>query len=173
MKTFTRNPLLFGTTVLLLSTASLYGCKDFLENAAAPEGTLNEETLSNGSGVEGSLVATYRALDWNEGVGGGWGNAASNWVWGSVASDDAYKGSEASDQPPINDIEAYQWATADAEGYLNDKWRGMYEGVVRANATLRLLKEVVAAHPNDLTAGDQASIEGEAKFLRAHFHFEA
>ena len=60
-------------------------------------------------------IAAYRALDWNNGVGGGWGNAASNWVWGSVTSDDAYKGSEASDQPPINDVEAYQWGTADVE----------------------------------------------------------
>jgi hypothetical protein len=159
--------------VLLLSTAALYGCSDFRDNAAAPEGTRNEETLSNGTGVEGSLVATYRAIEWNEGVGGAWGNSVSNWVGGSVTSDDAYKGSEKDDQAPINDIEAYFWGTGDAEGYLNDKWRGMYEGVVRANATLRLLKEVVDKNPTELSAARQASIEGEAKFLRAHFHFEA
>jgi len=173
MNRLIRNPLLFGTTVLLMSTAVLYGCSDFLENAAAPEGTLNEETLSNATGVEGSLIATYRAIEWNDGVGGAWGNSASNWVWGSVASDDAYKGSEKDDQPNINDIEAYFWSTADAEVYFNDKWRGAYEGVVRANATLRLLKEVVAKNPTELSTARQASIEGEAKFLRAHFHFEA
>jgi len=173
MNRLTRNPLLFGTTVLLLSAATMYGCSDFLEKAAAPEGTLNEETLSNGTGVEGSLIATYRAIEHNNGVGGAWGNAVSNWVWGSVVSDDAYKGSEKDDQPAINDIEAYFWGTADAEGYLNDKWRGMYEGVVRANSTLRLLKEVVAKSPSEISAARQASIEGEAKFLRAHFHFEA
>jgi len=173
MNRLTRNPLLFGTTVLLLSAATMYGCSDFLDNAAAPEGTLNEETLSNATGVEGSLIATYRAIEWNDGVGGAWGNAASNWVWGSVTSDDAYKGSEKDDQPNINDIEAYFWGTADAESYFNDKWRGMYEGVVRANATLRLLKEVVAKSPSEISTARQASIEGEAKFLRAHFHFEA
>src|SRR5204863_2081390 len=76
-------------------------------------------------------------------------------------------------QPPINDIEAYHWSTADAEGYLNDKWRGMYEGIVRANATIRLLREVVASNPSLISTADQDGIEGEALFLRAHYHFEA
>ena len=134
---------------------------------------LNDATLATKAGVEGSLVAAYRALDWNGAVGGAWGNSASNWVWGSVTSDDAYKGSEASDQPPINDIEAYQWSTANTEGYLNDKWRGAYEGVVRANATLRLLKELSASKPGEVTPTDARGIAGEALFLRAHYHFEA
>ena len=46
-----------------------------------------------------TLIAAYRALDCTNGVGGNWGTAASNWVWGSVTSDDAYKGSESTDQP--------------------------------------------------------------------------
>ena len=161
------------TAVLVLTAGTMYGCKDFLEDAAEPQGTLNESTLANRIGVEGSLIAAYRALDWNNGVGGNWGNAASNWVWGSVTSDDAYKGSEASDQPPINDIEAYHWSTADVEGYLNDKWKGVYEGVVRSNAALRLLKKVMADKPTELSATDAKGIEGEALFLRAHYHFEA
>jgi len=168
-----RHPLLLGTALLTLASAALYGCADFLSDAADPQATLNEQTLRNRAGVEGSLIAAYRALDWNNGVGGAWGSAASNWVWGSVTSDDAYKGSEATDQPAINDIEAYVWSTGDAEGYLNDKWRAMYEGIARANATLRLLAEVKAANPGEFTAAQAASIEGEALFLRAHFHFEA
>lgn len=173
MKTSSRNPMVRWTALVILAAGASYGCKDFLEKAAQPQGTLNEQTLLTRSGVEGSLIAAYRTLDWNNGVGGAWGNAASNWVWGSVTSDDAYKGSEASDQPPINDIEAYHWATADAESYLNDKWRGAYEGIVRSNATLRLLKQVTAAKPGELSAADAAGIEGEALFLRAHYTFEA
>jgi hypothetical protein len=173
MTKISRHPLLFWTTCFILVSSAMYSCKDFLTDASSPQGTLNEETLANKAGVEGSLIAAYRSLDWNTGSGGNWGSAASNWVWGSVTSDDAYKGSESSDQPPINDIEAYFWSTADAEGYLNEKWRATYEGVVRTNATLRLLAQVVAANPNEISAADQASIEGEALFLRAHFHFEA
>jgi len=173
MKTVSRHPLLFGTASLIFAGATLYGCKDFLTEAAAPQGTLNEQTLTNKAGVEGSLIAAYRVLDWNNGVGGAWGWAASNWVWGSVTSDDAYKGSEASDQPPINDIEAYHWSTGDVEGYLSEKWRGAYEGVVRSNSTIRLLKQVVAANASEIPVADARSIEGEALFLRAHYHFEA
>jgi len=173
MKTVSRHPAVLGSAVAALLAVVIYGCADFLEDAAAPQGTLNEQTLANRVGVEGSLIAAYRALDWNTGVGGAWGNAASNWVWGSVTSDDAYKGSEASDQPPINDVEAYHWSTADVESYLTDKWRGTYEGVVRSNAALRLLKQVVSSKPGEIPAADAAGIEGEALFLRAHYHFEA
>jgi starch-binding outer membrane protein, SusD/RagB family len=173
MKKASRHPLLLWTAFLILTGAALYGCKDFLTEAAAPQGTLDEQTLANKAGVEGSLIATYRALDWNGAVGGAWGSAASNWVWGSVTSDDAYKGSEASDQPDINDIEGYHWETANSERYLNDKWRAVYEGVVRANATIRLLKQVVAEKPGEISDADASGIEGEALFLRAHFHFEA
>jgi starch-binding outer membrane protein, SusD/RagB family len=172
MKTVSRRPLILGTA-LLFAAATAYGCGDFLDEASAPQGTLNEETLANRAGVEGTLIAAYRALDWNNGVGGAWGNAASGWVWGSVPSDDAYKGSEAPDQPPIDDIEQFQWGTPDAESYLNDKWRGVYEGVVRANSTLRLLAKVQADNPSEFSTAEANTIRGEALFLRAHFHFEA
>jgi hypothetical protein len=176
MEKVSRHPLLLGKAlpiVMLAAAVTLYGCKDFLTDAAAPQGTLNEETLANRGGVEGTLIAAYRALDWTTGLGGAWGSAASNWVWGSVASDDAYKGSEATDQPNINDIEAYHWSTANADAYINEKWRASYEGVVRSNAAIRLLRQVVEEKPGEISATDAAGIEGEAVFLRAHYHFEA
>jgi hypothetical protein len=168
-----RRALLLWTAFLGLTGATVYGCEDFLNEAAAPQGTLDEGTLTNRAGVEGTLIAAYRALDWNGAVSDNWGNAASNWVWGSVASDDAYKGSESNDQPDINDIEGYHWATANAERYLNQKWRGAYEGVVRANAAIRLLNKVLAERPGEIPEADARGIEGEAIFLRAHYHFEA
>ena len=172
MKIVLKHPLLVGTTLLTLATGVLYGCKDFLSAAAAPQGTLDEGTLANRAGVEGTLIGAYRTLDCTTATGA-WGCAASNWVWGSVASDDAYKGSNATDQPPINDVEGYHWGTPDADSYLNQKWAISYEGVVRANSTLRLLKKVLAGSPSELSAADARGVEGEALFLRAHYHFEA
>jgi hypothetical protein len=90
-----------------------------------------------------------------------------------VTSDDAYMGSEVSASPPEIDIELYNWTTGGAQSYLNDKWRGSYEGVVRANATLRLLASVVEKDPDEIRQSDQDGIRGEALFLRAHYHFEA
>ena len=173
MKPLSRHPLLFGTASLILAGAAAYGCSDFLESSSAPQGTLDQGSLATPAGVEGTLIGAYRALDCTTRTNGNWGCAASNWVFGSVASDDSYKGSDGTDQPPINDIEAYHWGTPNAESYLNVKWQQVYEGVVRANSTLRLLKQVVAAQPTAMSAAQVAGIEGEALFLRAHYHFEA
>ncbi len=127
MKTVSRH-LLVGTASLSLATVALYGCKNFLTDAAKPDGTLNSQSLANKAGVEGTLIAAYRPLDCTGNTNSNWGCSASNWVWASVAGDDSYKGSNGTDQPPINDIEAYHWGTADAESYLNNKWRIVYEG---------------------------------------------
>jgi hypothetical protein len=45
---------------------------------------------------------------------------------------------------------------------LNDKWRGSYEGVVRANATIRLLNSVVDADPEEISKSDRDGIRGGA-----------
>jgi len=173
MRIASRHPLLLGAASLVFVTAAMYGCKNFLTDAAAPQGTLNEATLANAAGVEGTLVGAYRALDCTSAVSANWGCAASDWVWGTIAAGDAYKGSDATDQPPINDIEGHHWSTPDAQTYLNEKWRITYEGVVRANSTLRLLNAVLKANPGAFSAEDARAIAGEAIFLRAHYHFEA
>lgn len=172
MKIVSKHPLLVGTAVLALATGAIYGCSDFLSASATPQGTLDEGTLANRAGVEATLIGAYRPLDCTN-SSGAWGCAASNWVFSSVASDESYKGSTGADQPPINDIEGYHWGSAKAEDYLNQKWSHVYEGVVRSNATLRLLKSVLAASPGEFSAADAHGIEGEALFLRAHYHFEA
>jgi hypothetical protein len=168
MKISRRRTFVVGGFVVLAGVA--YGCSDFLTEP--PRGQLDELTLANRQGVEATLIGAYRMLGGWTGAVGGWGAAASNWPFGSVTSDDAYKGSEASDQPAINPIEIYQWGAGGAESYFNDKWRSVYEGVTRANSTLRLLSEV-EQKPGELTPDEASSIRGEALFLRAHFHFEA
>jgi len=173
MTTVSKKPLLRGAAVLILAIAFLYGCKDFLSSASEPQGTLNQTTLANRAGVEGSLIATYRALDCTDATSGNWGCAASNWVWGSIPGGDTYKGSDIGDQPNINDVEGYHWGSPLASDYLNVKWALVYEGVVRANSTLRLLKEVLASSPTEFSSADAKGIAGEAIFLRAHYHFEA
>ncbi|HWE41612.1 MAG TPA: RagB/SusD family nutrient uptake outer membrane protein [Gemmatimonadaceae bacterium] len=170
MRIVSQYRLLKGAALAIVAGAALYGCNDFLSKAAIPEGTLDQGTLSTPAGVEGSLIAAYRQLDCTN-ISGAWGCAVSNWAFGSVTSDDAYEGSEANDQPPIEALEEYHWATADAQSYLNDKWVGVYEGISRANATLRLLKTVAAQ--GAMSADNVNGVAGEAIFLRAHYHFEA
>jgi hypothetical protein len=171
MKTLLRSKLVIATTVLTTLGAITFACKDFLEQA--PQGTVDEATLATKVGVEGSLIATYRSLDCSSSSAGSWGCAASNWVWGSIPGGDAYKGSNLGDQQPINDIETFLWSVGEADSYINQKWAQVYEGVSRANATLRLLDRVVADNPSALSAAEVDGIRGEAIFLRAHYHFEA
>jgi len=148
MNTLYRHKLLFGTGLLILLGGVTYGCHDFLNTAA--QGTLGAVSLTTKVGVEGSLLATYRVLDCTNSTNSNWGCAASNWVWGSVTSDDAYKGSEATDQPGATDIELYNWTTGSGEDYLDNKWSAIYEGIVRANGTLRLLARVRQQLPNEI-----------------------
>jgi len=162
--------LMYSVAGLVVIAGVTYACKDFLDQPA--QGTVDQATLTTKAGVEGSLIAAYRSLDCTSNSGA-WGCAASNWVWGSVTGNDAYKGSDLGDQQPINDIETFLWSVGEADGYINQKWAQVYEGVARANATLRLLEQVEAAHPGDFAAGEADQIRGEALFLRAHYHFEA
>src|SRR5216684_1048476 len=159
-----------GTACLGLGLAVTYACTDFLNTPA--QATLDENALATKVGVEGALIAAYRSLDCNNATNGNWGCAASNWPFGSITSDDAYKGSEATDQPQATKLELYVWSSDQAQDYLDRKWASMYEGVVRANATIRLLQKV-SLKAGQISHADSMGIMGEALFLRAHYHFEA
>jgi starch-binding outer membrane protein, SusD/RagB family len=171
MNTRKWNKLLVGTAIVVLAIGVTYACKDFLNTT--PQGVLDEDALATASGVEGLLIAAYRSLDCSSSSAGSWGCAASNWVWGSVTSGDAHKGSNLGDQEPVNEIEIYLWSAGDVQDYLNQKWSQVYDGVSRANNTLRLLNKVRAEKPGEISDAEANSIRGEAIFLRAHYHFEA
>jgi starch-binding outer membrane protein, SusD/RagB family len=142
-------------------------CSDsFLE--VAPKAALSNQALQNPKGVNALLVAAYSLLDgWAtpEGAYRSYQVGADNWVYGSVASDDAYKGTIAGDQPPISLIE--QGNISSDNIYFRGKWRGMYDGIARCNDVLQLLPKVL-----ELSDLERAQIEAEAKFLRGHYHFE-
>jgi len=62
-----------------------------------PLGVLNATVLANKQGVASLLVGAYSLLDGYGGNSGGTRSPASNWVIGSMAAGDAYKGSSPSD----------------------------------------------------------------------------
>ncbi|WP_247236146.1 RagB/SusD family nutrient uptake outer membrane protein [Telluribacter sp. SYSU D00476] len=148
----------------LVSMGMMTSCgSGFLETT--PLGVANEQMLANRAGVNAVLIGAYSLLD---GVGAGPTNtaSASNWIYGSVASDDAYKGSDVGDQAQITTIERYQ-NQADI-GAFNDKWVAIYDGVSRSNDALKLI-----AKANDMSEAEKKQAMGEARFLRAWYHFEA
>src|SRR3954449_2902029 len=93
----------FKELALSIMTAILilYSCTKSKLNQPAL-GLLDETTLANKQGVEGLLIGAYSLLDGSSNGSGGWGAAASNWIYGSICGSEAYKGSNAGDQISIN-----------------------------------------------------------------------
>src|SRR5690606_28147261 len=125
--------ILLGSGLLLVSSCG----KEFLQQL--PQGELAESQVGNSDGVEGALLGAYSILNGN--VSGTWGNyasAPSQWVFGEMAADNAHKGSELTDQTPMNMIESYN--TISTNDNLSTMWQVYYEGILRCNNTLRLLE---------------------------------
>lgn len=154
--------ILAGVTAVIVLAVSC--SKSFLDKA--PIGSLDQNTLANKAGVEGLLIGAYSLLDGYGGAGGGWQSAGSNWVYGGVTSDDAYKGSDPGDQADIVPIETY--APTASNGYFNQKWQALYDGIQRCNDVIRIM-----ANATDISAADKLRIEAQARFLRAHYHMDA
>lgn len=158
--TFKSLAVLSVTALVLL----LYGCDDFLDVPA--KGSLSEEVLADAQGVETLLIGVYGALDGQSIVSAlTWSHSAHNWIYGSVVGGDAHKGSEPGDQSAINPMMRGQFDPT--EGFFNDKWLALYEGISRANAVISLLDDV-----EDMTEAEIANAMGQARFLRGHYYFE-
>lgn len=146
---------------LVMAMLLLYACQDsFLQVPVT--GQLDKNVLSGSLGLDASLVAVYSQVN---GRGNRMGSP-SNWVWGSIRGGEANKGTDPGDFSDINPIQRFE--ALPTGGVINDKYNSNYEGVARANATLKLLK---TAAP-EVTEGFKTSIEAQAKFLRGHYYFE-
>lgn len=151
---------------LLMVPAIIFvtGCKKFLD--FQPQGTLTIEQLGGAEKANGLVTAAYASIGndfWD-------GSITSMWVYGSVRSDDAYKGGgSVNDVSEYNSYEQYNLTTAVNDNSLRGvptTWQRAYYAISRANFALQKLEEVTAAEmPN------KAVRQGEARFLRGHMHF--
>jgi hypothetical protein len=159
--------LKFIIPACLVLLAIILACNKTLLNKK-PLGALDLTSVSTKSGLDGLLIGAYAMLDGEGGAAGtSWGSAVSNWVWGGVCADDAYKGSTPSDQGEIVEIET--WTTSYAPNhYVNEKWLAEYDGIQRANGVLRVMRTV-----SGLTTADTVEYAAESRFLRGLYHFEA
>lgn len=140
----------------------LVACKeDFLDQETV--GILTEEEAQSAKGARQFLTGAYAALK-----GINWEGGGTNWVYGSIVGGDANKGSDAGDQADINPIQ--QFAHTPTNRYFNDKWRALYEGIARSNATIRILNNL---SEDDISADEKTQIMAQARFLRGYYHFEA
>jgi len=148
--------------VVLLAGTQFISCKqDFLNQQTI--GVLTESQAQSAKGARQFLTGTYAALK-----GSGWEGGGYNWVYGSIVGGKANKGSDAGDQADIVPIQ--QFSAQATNNYFNVKWRALYEGVARANATIRIVTKLT---DKDITPGEKTQILAQARFLRGFYHFEA
>ena len=157
--------LIFISVVFLVLGIGFACNEEFLD--LKPQGVLSEDVLQSTDGIEALLIAAYSALDTWSGwaVGAPWESAASNWVMGDVYSDDAYKGTDVNDQPPINPMERYEHQADNP--YVWSKWAATYDAVSRTNDLIKVLNNT-----EDVSADFKTHVLAEARFLRGHYHFE-
>lgn len=133
---------------------------DFLDVGAT--GSLAEAQMTTLSGIDGTLIGAYAALN---GVFGNRFEGPNHWVTGSITGGEANKGTDPGDYSTINPIQRYE--TDPTSGDLNSLWRGRFEGIARSNRVLALI-----AMSEDISAADAARLAGEARLLRGHFYFD-
>jgi len=167
MKRFKKTYILGGVAIAFLGLIIIQACKKtFLD--AQPYGQYTPELIKNKKGLVGLLVGVYGVIDGQNISGDGWEGSVTNWATAGVAADDAYKGTDANDQPQMTEVEQYK--SQPTNRYFYNKWLVLYEGISRANEVIRLAND---PDIEGLSDDDRKSIIGQARFLRGHFHFDA
>ena len=151
----------------ILIVAGIACKKSFLNSN--PIGTLDPTTLADEKGVSKILIGAYAMLDnYDPGIEfNQFGASASNSLFAEIGGGTANKGSDLSDQSGIyTPIERHETDALNVACY--NQWNVNYEGIKRTNNVLNLLKNVEV-----ITDENRKNIEGQARFLRAWYHFQA
>lgn len=156
-----------STLASMLAFALLLSCSDFLD--VKPYGVVTANDLNSVAKTEELILAAYAGLGnstWNS-------SYTSDWVWGSVRSDDAYKGgSGVADQGPLNQLEQYNLVTPVNSGYPAATWIAVYSAVSRVNLALQHLDKFTDAEYTVQGVTNARTVRtAEMKFLRGHFMF--
>ncbi len=143
-----------------------FSCADsFLDKK--PLGSTSEDVFYSEKGVNALLTGAYSMVKGSALWTVSWGASITNWTYGSVASDDAGKGSYVGDQIPINEIE--RWEMSTTNNYPADKWiLNIGMGVNRCNTVLNVI-----AKTTTLPAATATAFKAEARFLRGLYYFES
>lgn len=155
------NSIKINITILILVSAMMGSCKkSFLDYT--PNGTVTASDLTSPAAVESLVIAAYAALGndfWENPI-------TSMWLWGSIRSDEAFKGGGAiTDNGAFNQYEQYNQITTDM-GNTDLEWTTLFAGIARANTALRGVNNLtLAEYP------DKVQRQAECRFLRGHFYF--
>lgn len=157
MKKYNKIVVSFMSALLLASCSS-----DFLDYE--PKGALKPDQVATIANADALVNAAYAAIGNDEMIG----PITSQWVYGSVRSDDAYKGGGGrGDVDVVDRYEQYNLTIPDyGDWMLPRTWTNHYKAISRANFALSVI--------NSFTEADyplQKQRQAELRFLRAHSYF--
>lgn len=141
-------------------------CSDFLDVPVS--GNVSDAELTNLEGIGYVMTGLYSSMyptSYFEAP-------LTNYAYGDVLGGDANKGSTFTDQSDFTNLETYGITTDN--GYLNTKWKVVYEGVFRANNALSLIeetKEELSATQGEVKDYYTEAV-AQARFFRGFWHFE-
>ena len=152
-------PIWIKVIFMLAFITLVASCKKYLDNQ--PKGALNSDLLQNANGAELLSTAAYSSLG-----NGNEYSSVTDWIWGSVRSDDAYKGGASTgDQPEMDKLQQFSFILTD-QSFIQNVWIWNFEAIARANTALQVINKLtVAEYPLKLQR------QAEMRFLRAHFYF--
>ncbi|MDE5858703.1 MAG: RagB/SusD family nutrient uptake outer membrane protein [Muribaculaceae bacterium] len=145
---------------------ALSSCSDsFLENK--PQGSLSEGVMTSPEAVDLLVNAAYATLSgWTNECGDVWLKPTTNWSFGEVRSDNAYKGGGGEgDCYDIHQMETFDMQANN--GNLDGKWFNLYSQISRTTTALKVLDKCT-----DEQIPNRKIRIAEMKVLRAHFYFE-
>lgn len=153
---------ILGVVALMIA-----GCNEDSFLDLKPQGSLSEAIMTSTEGADLLVNAAYAALGGPEGQSWSvWCHPTSNWTYGEVRSDNAYKGGGGVGD--LNEVHRMETFDMDAtNGFLDSKWYHLYCSVQRCNSALRVLNSAT-----DEQVSGRASRIAEMKVLRAHYYFE-
>lgn len=143
------------------------GCNESKFLDIRPNANLDNENLNSPDGVEALVNAAYAALQGPAGqTESVWFVPMTNWSYGEVRSDNAYKGGGGTgDAADIHNLEIFVF---DATfGNADSKWYQLYKCVQRCNLAINFLKQI-----DETEFPLQKRRIAEMRLLRAHFYFE-
>ncbi|HEX2969008.1 MAG TPA: RagB/SusD family nutrient uptake outer membrane protein [Bacteroidales bacterium] len=157
---------LLSVSTVLAGSLMMYSCsEEFLTKE--PPAVASAANVETPEGVENLLIGVYERMQGGSMFGGA---LVSDWTYSGGCSDDAYKGTSSGDQSNFNLLERYDALSTNP--YLTDRWNNAYDGVARTNVVLDFLWKVQDGQ-KPMAEGRAKQVEGEAKFMRAWFHFQA
>ena len=138
---------------------------DFLENK--PQGSLSDGVMNSSAAIDLLVNSAYAGLyGFTNEQGDPWVRPMTNWSYGEVRADNAYKGGGGEgDIREVHEMEIFQ--VQSNNGNLDGKWFNLYSLISRCNSALRALNKA-----DENAVKEKALRIAEVKVLRGHFYFE-